>query len=145
MLRPRIYEAGTILRVLQSRGELDDGQCDAVYAGQIFRVDDYAPVNSDPDMYSDIYYGNSNDSTIMVERTNTELVMTREDANKRVVPSKQEVLNALDLLSVDFGANFEVNMSNVNSDGTAEVHGVTSEGLRFMYEISVTAIEATDW
>lgn len=68
-----------------------------------------------------------------------ELVMSAADAANRKVPSKREVLNAIDFTG-GWGDDLNIQQSEVSGD-TATIYGETGDGLRFVAEIVVVMVE----
>lgn len=69
------------------------------------------------------------------------LVMSAADAAKRKLPTAEEVVDQLNLLSWELNAT----ESGRESDGVRYVYAKTDEGLPYTFLVTVNAIQRSDW
>lgn len=133
---------GSLVEVIESATMEDSG--DRVFSGQKFIVDDYAPFNSDPDYYSEVYSGyTTQGGWIAAGKDNVRLVKTPQELRERKLPDARTILKDLDLLG-GWG-DYTFDESDITEDDTIEVYGETPDGLHFGVQLKVTAIFPVDF
>jgi hypothetical protein len=127
------YSAGTVVKV--------DG-----YGDNLFTITEAV---TDEEVGDSFYYLDSESlGAFGVDADDSQLtfVMSSEDANKRRIPTAEEIRRGINWLSTDFDSEFEIteSYSYLENADVVTLYGKTSEGLRFGTQVKVLNVFAVE-
>jgi len=115
--------------------------------GHEFEVTDYVSAEESEDGVA-FYWGNSGGGfgNVAVPASLVEQVLTAEEMRNRTPPSLAALTRVLHSLSGQDGVGFTLDEvdGHGHPDGTVDVYGETSNGLRFGFTVTISNVQITD-